>query len=55
MFGILKGKKTYITGTLAVLGAIGAYLAGDVQIAEAAQLCLTAVLGMTIRDGINNA
>lgn len=52
MFGILQGKKTYITGALAILGAIAAVLTGDLAIAAAAQTILTAVLGMTIRHGV---
>lgn len=51
-FGKLSGKKTYVTGVLAILGAVGAYLIGDVELAETAQLVLTAVLGMTVRHGI---
>lgn len=50
--GILSGKKTYITGILAILTTVGAYLTGDMALAEAAQLVLTAVMGMTIRSGI---
>ncbi len=52
MFGALKGKKTYIVGALAILGAIGSVLAGELNYAEAAQAVLTAVLGMTIRNGV---
>lgn len=50
--GILSGKKTYITAVMAIIGTIASYLAGDVAIADAAQLILTAVLGVTIRSGI---
>lgn len=49
---MFKGYKTYITGALGILGAIAAYLVGDVSLADAGQLLLTAVLGMTIRSGI---
>jgi hypothetical protein len=51
-FGILKGKKTYVVGALSILGTVAAYLLGDVPLAEAAQLVLTAVLGMTVRNAI---
>lgn len=49
---MFKGKKTYITGAIAIITAIGAYLTGDLLMAEAAQAVLTAILGMTIRNGI---
>lgn len=49
---MLKGYKTYLVGTLAVLGAIVAYLTGDAALGDTIQLCVTAVLGMTIRHGI---
>jgi hypothetical protein len=49
---MLSGFKTYIVGVVAIIGAIGAYLSGDLTIAAAAQAILTAVLGMTIRSGI---
>lgn len=49
---MLKGYKTYITGIVAIISAIGAYLTGDMALAEAVQLVVTAVMGMTIRKGI---
>jgi len=49
---MLKGYKTYITGTLAILTAIGTYLAGDMSLAETIQLTVTAILGMTVRNAI---
>jgi hypothetical protein len=54
MFGALSGKKTYIVGTLALLGAVASYLVGDAALEEAIQLGLTAVLGMTVRHGISS-
>lgn len=51
-YGILKGKKTYVVGVLSILGTIGTYLVGDLALAEAAQLILTAALGMTVRNAI---
>lgn len=50
--GFLKGKKTYITGFLSVLGAVGAYLAGDATLMEAINLVIPAILAMTVRNGI---
>lgn len=50
--GMLKGKKTYVVGGLGLLGAIASFLVGDVNAAQAAQLALTAILGMTLRNAI---
>lgn len=52
---MFAGYKTYIVGTLAVLGAIGAWASGDLSLADAAQTVITAILGMTIRHGISTA
>ena len=49
---MFKGYKTYITAAVAVITAVAGYLVGDISVAEAAQLVLTAVLGATIRHGI---
>lgn len=49
---MLKGYKTYITGALAILTAVGTYLAGDASLAEAGQLAVTALMGMFIRAGV---
>lgn len=49
---MLKGYKTYVAAAVAVITAVAAYLVGDISVAEAAQLALTAVLGATIRHGI---
>lgn len=51
---MLKGYKTYIVGGLAVLSALASYLVGDAALADAAQLALTAVLGMTVRNAIKS-
>lgn len=53
--GSLAGKKTYIVSGLAIVGAIAAYLVGDMNTAQTAQAILTALLGMTIRHGIANS
>lgn len=52
MFGILAGKKTYITSGLTVIGAVAGVLTGTIMIPDAVQLIITAVLGATIRNGI---
>lgn len=48
----LRGKKTYITALLAVIGAGAAYAVGDVTGAQAAQTAITAVLAATLRHGM---
>ena len=52
---MFSGYKTYIVGILAVLGSVGAYLYGELTIAQASQDILTAVLAMTVRNGIATA
>lgn len=50
--GKLKGRKTYIVGALGVLGAIVGFLVGDMSAPQAAQLAITSLLGMTLRNGM---
>lgn len=52
MFAGLQGKKTYITGFLGIVGALGAYFMHQADLASTAQLILTALLGMFIRQGV---
>lgn len=47
------GYKTYILGVVAIIGAIASYLVGDLALADAIQLVVTAGLGMTVRAGIS--
>lgn len=49
---MLKGYKTYIMAGVTVIGAVAAYLVGDVGLADTAQLVVTAIVGATIRSGI---
>jgi len=49
---MLKGKKTYITAGLAVIGALAAYFTGEVDLANTAQIIVTAILAAFIRDGV---
>jgi hypothetical protein len=49
---MLSGYKTYIVGALAVLGALGGYLDGDLTITAALNLAIPAILAMTVRHGI---
>jgi hypothetical protein len=49
---MLSGYKTYITAFIAVVTAVGGYLAGDATIAQTAQLCFTALLAAFVRNGV---
>ena len=49
---MLSGYKTYIAAVLAVLTAVGAWLAGDLQLADMIQTVVTAALGAFIRHGV---
>ena len=52
MFGVLSGKKTYVTGVLGLIAAFAGVLTGDATLAQGAQLGLTALLGIFLRNGI---
>jgi hypothetical protein len=49
---MLSGYKTYITAVLAILAAVGAWLAGDLQLGDMIQTVVTAALGAFIRHGV---
>lgn len=49
---MFKGYKTYILGTVSLVGAAASYLVGEISLAEAIQLGITAALGMTVRNAI---
>lgn len=49
---MLSGYKTYITAALAILTAVGTWLAGDLQLADMIQTVVTAALGAFIRHGV---
>ena len=51
----LRGYKTYVTAGLAVLTALASYLTGDMALADAVQLAVTAIIGATLRHSISNA
>jgi hypothetical protein len=47
-----KGKKTYVLGGVAIVGAIASYLVGDIELTTAAEAVWTGLVAMTIRAGI---
>ncbi len=49
---MLSGYKTYIVGTLALLGALGGWLDGDMTAVAALNIAIPALLSMTVRHGI---
>lgn len=49
---MLSGYKTYITAVVTIVGAVGAYLSGDMSIADAAQIVVTALIGAFVRNGV---
>lgn len=51
-FQMLKGYKTYITALLAVAGAVGAYLTGEMSITDAVQIIVPALIGAFVRNGM---
>jgi hypothetical protein len=52
MFGILKGKKTYVAAALTVIGAFASYAMGDLSAFQAAQLVVPAILSAALRNGM---
>lgn len=49
---MLKGYKTYIVAIVAIIGAVGAYLVGDMTLGDAAQIVVTGFIGAFLRKGI---
>ena len=52
---MLSGYKTYITAVVAIITAIGAYLAGDVTLGDTLQLVFTSGLAAFLRSGVATA
>ena len=50
--GILAGKKTYITAVTGVVGAVGAYLVGEMTLVEAFQAIWPLVTVAFLRKGV---
>jgi hypothetical protein len=49
---MLAGYKTYITAGVAVISAVAAYLVGDADLMQTANLVFTALLAAFVRNGI---
>lgn len=49
---MLKGYRTYVLGTMTVIGATAAYLVGDTSLTEAINLSINAILLMFVRSGV---
>jgi len=50
--GFLKGKKTYVTAALTIVGAAAAFSTGDATAFQAVQMGVTALLAAFLRSGI---
>jgi hypothetical protein len=51
----LQGKKTYLTGAVAILSTLIALGDGKVDLVQAAQVIVPAIMGMTIRHGVSTS
>ncbi len=49
---MLKGYRTYILGAVTILGAVAAYLVGDVGLTETVNLVIGSAMAMFIRSGV---
>lgn len=47
--------KTFWAALTAILGAVGGFFTGDLGIAEALQIGVTAVMGLFVRHGVQKA
>ena len=50
----LKGKKTYFTAGAAVLTALGAYFAGEVDLSLTIQAVFAALMVVFLRQGVTS-
>jgi hypothetical protein len=50
----LKGKKTYFTAGAAVLTALGAYFAGEVDLTITIQAVFAALMVIFLRQGVTS-
>lgn len=51
---MLSGYRTYITAALAVLGALAAWLMGDISLEAMVAAVVPAILSVFVRAGIKN-
>jgi hypothetical protein len=51
---MLKGYKTYITAFIAIVGAIGTWLIGEMAMVDMCQIVVPAVIGACVRAGVAN-
>lgn len=49
---ILWRTKTFWTGLAAMLAALGSYLSGEANLAQAAQMALTGLVAIFLRAGL---
>jgi hypothetical protein len=52
---MLSGYKTYITGIVAIVTALGGYLSGAVDLPTTVMAIFAAAQTMNLRDAINKA
>ncbi len=52
--GLLAGKKTYITAITGIVGALGAYLTGDMTLIETFQIVWPLIAVAFLRKGVED-
>lgn len=50
---MFSGYKTYITAVVAIVGAVGAWMTGEMALNDMIQIVVTAALGAFIRNGVS--
>jgi hypothetical protein len=50
--GFLSGKKTYLTAIVAIIGAISAYVTGEVEIVATFQVVITALSAAGLKSSL---
>ena len=50
----LQGYKTYLTAIAAITGALASVASGSIDLGDAVQLIVAAVLAVTLRAGIKS-
>lgn len=49
---MLNGYRTYILGTVTIIGSVASYLVGDASMADTINLMVIAGMGMFVRSGV---